>query len=312
MHKMRKNIVAALMVLSIVGCAQEELVITDSGLEYQYARKGDGLLPSNGDFLTMHIAYYDENDNKIFSSTDAGELMPLSFIDSIFVANGSLEECFSFIGEGDSIIAYIPAQTLFEKSFRRPLPDTLAADSKIKIYIGVHDVLNPDEFQAYQEERMQAAQAKQLAASKEQLDTDLAIIDEYLESEGIEAETTEEGLRYVVLEEGTGDIPQVGQRVRVDYTGNVLNGAMFDSSIEVDAKAGGVYTEGRTYEPYEFPLGRREVIAGWDIGIGKLKEGSKARLYIPSTLAYGPRQRSAVITANAILVFDVQLVEIVD
>lgn len=312
MRKVSKILVVALMVFSIVGCAQEELVVTDSGLEYQYAKRGDGKLPQDGDFLTMHIAYYDENDNKIFSTVDGQELMPLSFIDSLFVENGSLEECFSFIGAGDSIVAFIPAQTLFEKSFRRPLPDTLAADSKIKVYIGVHDVMNPTEFQAYQTEKMQEAQAKQLAASKEQMDTDIALIDEYLAAEGIEALTTEEGLRYVILEEGTGPKPQVGQTVRVDYTGNVLNGPMFDTSVEEDAKAGGKYNAARTYQPFEFPLGRGQVIQGWDIGIGLLNEGTKARLFIPSPLAYGPRQRSAEITANAILVFDVTLVEVLD
>ena len=75
----------------------------------------------------------------------------------------------------------------------------------------------------------------------------------------------------------------------------------------------GLYDERREpYQPYTFPLGQGQVIKGWDEGIALLNEGSKARLYIPSPLGYGSRDRSPIIRANSILVFDVELVEVAD
>ena len=91
----------------------------------------------------------------------------------------------------------------------------------------------------------------------------------------------------------------------------MLNGEYFDSSVEEVAKEKGLYTEGRPYGPYETAIGQGTVIRGWDIGFQLMNQGSKATLYVPSTLAYGSRSRSAQIGPNSILVFDVELVEIV-
>ena len=78
------------------------------------------------------------------------------------------------------------------------------------------------------------------------------------------------------------------------------------------AKEQGIYQEGRPYQPFTFPIGQGRVIKGWDEGIGLLNVGTKATLYIPSTLGYGSRSAGAVIKPNSILVFDVELLEIVD
>ena len=309
MLKINQLVAVFLLTLS-VSCAQNEQVTTDTGLTYRYAQKGSGERPQDGNIMTMHIAYFDDKGNKIFSTVDRGDLAPMSYIDSIMTANGSLEECFSIIGEGDSIVAEVTAGNLFEKSFKQPLPDTLAAESLITVYIGVHDIYTPDEYQTYRAEQFQLAQAKEAAGAVEQLASDIAEIDGYLQIEGIEAQATEEGLRYIILEQGTGPTAQVGQTVLVNYTGRMLSGAMFDSSVEADAREGDVYDERRTYEPLDFTLGQGQVIEGWDLGIGLMNVGAKARIFIPSPLAYGSRQRSEVITANAILVFDVELVSI--
>ena len=311
MLKIYQLIVIFVLSLSI-GCAQEEFITTDSGLTYKYVTKGSGERPNDGDYFTMHIAYFDENGNKIFSTVDRNELSALGYIDSLMVDNGSLEECFSFIGAGDSVMLKVNSEQLFTESFRRPLPDTISAESNIIIYIGVHDVFTPEGFQQYRAEEYQKAQEKAAAAAGAQLEKDIAEIDAFLLEGGLEAIATEHGLRYVLLEEGDGEYPIDGQKVRVNYTGTLLSGEMFDSSDAEDAKRGKVFDERRNYEPLEFVLGQGAVIKGWDIGVGLVKTGTKVRLFIPSTLAYGPRQRSAVIKANAILVFDIELLGIVE
>ncbi|GMQ79248.1 MAG: hypothetical protein BMS9Abin02_1816 [Anaerolineae bacterium] len=109
--------------------------------------------------------------------------------------------------------------------------------------------------------------------------------------------TTESGLQYIILEEGDGEIPESGQVVSVHYTGYLTDGTIFDSSRDRG-------------EPFSFPLGQGQVIAGWDEGIGFLPAGSSGRLIIPPELAYGDRGAGSQIQPGDTLVFDVELVEI--
>jgi len=114
--------------------------------------------------------------------------------------------------------------------------------------------------------------------------------------EASEEITTPSGLKYIDLKVGTGESPQVGRRVTVHYTGWLLNGEKFDSSI--DRK-----------EPFQFVLGRGMVIKGWDEGVSTMKVGGKRKLIIPPELAYG-KSGIGPIPPNATLVFEVELLEI--
>ncbi len=115
-------------------------------------------------------------------------------------------------------------------------------------------------------------------------------------SESSELITTDSGLQYEIIEEGEGELPQQGNRVRVHYTGTLEDGTVFDSSQDGD--------------PFTFALGTGSVIPGWDEGIALLPEGSTARLVIPPGLAYGAQGSPPVIPPNSTLTFEVELVEI--
>ncbi len=106
---------------------------------------------------------------------------------------------------------------------------------------------------------------------------------------------TESGLYYKIIQEGKSDVkPTKGQRVSVHYKGMLLDGSVFDSSYKRN-------------QPLEFQVGVGQVIPGWDEGIMLLKVGDKARLVIPSDLAYGAAGAGGVIPPNAALIFDVEL-----
>ena len=111
-------------------------------------------------------------------------------------------------------------------------------------------------------------------------------------------QTTESGLQFIVVEEGSGESPPKGSKVRVHYTGMLEDGTIFDNSYERD-------------EPLEFNVGTGQVIAGWDEGIGLMKTGAKYRLIIPPELGYGSRGAGGVIPPNATLIFDVELLAFV-
>ncbi len=109
--------------------------------------------------------------------------------------------------------------------------------------------------------------------------------------------TTDSGLQYVVIAEGDGAQPQSGQRVFVHYVGTLEDGTKFDSSRD----------RGR---PFDFTVGRGQVIKGWDEGVGDMKVGDRRKLIIPPELGYGARGAGGVIPPNATLIFDVELLRI--
>lgn len=114
-------------------------------------------------------------------------------------------------------------------------------------------------------------------------------------SEGFEK--TESGLRYQIINKGNGLKAEKGKVVSVHYKGSLPDGTVFDSSYKRN-------------QPIDFPLGQGQVIQGWDEGIALLAVGDKARFVIPPHLGYGSQGAGGVIPPNAILIFDVELMEV--
>lgn len=116
-----------------------------------------------------------------------------------------------------------------------------------------------------------------------------------VDTEG-DMQTTDSGLSYIDIVEGTGSMPSGPQSVvKVHYTGYLVDGTKFDSSVDRG-------------QPIDFPLG--QVIRGWTEGVGTMKVGGKRKLVIPYKLAYGEQGRPPVIPPKAMLVFDVELLDI--
>ncbi len=117
----------------------------------------------------------------------------------------------------------------------------------------------------------------------------------------VSRQTTASGLQYEIIKEGTGATPTAGKVVTVHYTGWLDNngelGAKFDSSVDRG-------------KPFQFVIGKGQVIKGWDEGVLGMKVGEKRRLIIPASLGYGARGAAGVIPGNATLIFDVELIAV--
>ena len=118
---------------------------------------------------------------------------------------------------------------------------------------------------------------------------------------GGQATTTRSGLQIVDTKVGTGPTPRTGQICVMHYTGWLYQtgakGKKFDSSVDRG-------------QPFEFPIGTRRVIAGWDEGVATMKVGGKRTLIIPPELGYGSRGAGGVIPPNATLIFEVELLDV--
>lgn len=141
--------------------------------------------------------------------------------------------------------------------------------------------------------KLQEEKQKELA--KENVEASGSFFDENAKREGVT--TTESGLQYEVLTQGSGPKPSATDKVRVHYRGTLLDGTEFDSS----------YKRG---QPAEFKL--NQVIKAWTEGVQLMPVGSKYKLYVPADLAYGKRGAPPKIGPNAALIFEVELLDIVE
>ena len=137
-------------------------------------------------------------------------------------------------------------------------------------------------------------QAKAGESGKKNIEEGKAFLEKNGKLDGVK--TTASGLQYSVMKEGTGEKPKSTETVKVHYHGTLLNGTVFDSSV--DRK-----------EPATFPLDG--VIKGWTEGLQLMPTGSKYKFVLPSELAYGERGAGGDIGPNAVLTFEVELLEIV-
>ena len=162
---------------------------------------------------------------------------------------------------------------------------------------GVQPALTPQEAAQVRQEFMKRYQEVQNQKMKELADHNKKQGDEFLAANKAKpgVVTTESGLQYQILKEGTGATPGPKDKVTVHYKGQLLDGTVFDSSFDRG-------------QPATFPLGG--VIKGWTEGLQHVKEGGSARLVIPPGLAYGERGAGQKIGPNSTLIFDVELVKI--
>ena len=251
-----------------------------------------------GQVLTVFMEFRTGRDSVLMNSRQM-QPTPQPVALPAQVVPGGLEEALGLLLPGDSAIFRFPADTIFAKTFRQPVPPFIKKNGNtLLVLASARELLTVAEMTARQQ-KMQAEAVKQAQLKAVGQSTkDAALIQAYLKKNKLIAKKTVGGTYYIVTRPGKGLPPKKGQTVRVLYRGTVMaTGKEFDSS----AKHGN--------EPIAFALGNGQVIPGWDQGLAMLNKGSKAILLIPSPLAYGVRGAGADIPANAVLRFEVELVD---
>ncbi|MDN5215703.1 FKBP-type peptidyl-prolyl cis-trans isomerase [Fulvivirgaceae bacterium BMA12] len=311
-----KNIiwmVSGLIIISLAACENKPSGTLEGGMTYEFVTDVDGEKAKNGDYITFNVIYKNESDSVLGSTLEMGTPFVMRK-DSLWGSTKSFEDCFNLMDKGDSAIFKIPAKALFKNQ----LPPELTEQSVITVLAGLEDILTEEQYREkvsewqtiQRKKQMELTRKNILENGKELIEEQGGTIDQYLAENNLEAQTTESGIRYVISEQGSGEKPVAGDMVKVNYTGKLLDGTVFDTNDEEAAKAAGVHVANRPYQPFTFQLGVGQVIFGWDEGIGLLNVGSKATIFIPSPLAYGERGAGEKIKPNSILVFDVELLEL--
>lgn len=264
---------------------------TSDGLMYKMVKDEPGDdHPAVDDIVKLHVNIH-IGDSTLLSSRKMNRNEPFEFplMKGMFASdwlNG-----IPLLTAGDSAVFYVPVDTAKKYAEGQFPPFAKSGDT----------VIYEVQFVSFQS--ASEAKEKEEAASKEQMDADDQKLQAYFQEKGLNPQKTESGLYYVIDREGKGPQIERGQKVTVNYTGTNLEGKPFDSNTD---------PQFNHVEPFSFNVGVGQVIPGWDEGVMLLKEGSKARFFIPSPLAYGQRDMGPDMGANAILVFNVEVKKVED
>ncbi len=298
-------LVAAAMVL-LASCSQPFKKAKEGGIQYKIISDGKGKKIEYGNFFELAFEqHYKGNgkDSLLFTSKDAGnQILPL---DSMSLPPVYLS-IFKEVRKGDSIVVKQLTDSIMKQGPGAPFMKKGAY--MIANYKIVNIFTSRDEAEKAYQEQMKIAMAKDSIKSAEQLKKDDKAITEYLKKNNIQAVKAPAGTYVQILNPGEGDAIDTSKVVKVFYTGKPLDGGeVFDSNK--DPKFG--HPEALSVNMAAKPGDPRSVIKGWTDGISVLKKGAKANLYIPSSLAYGPRGRGKAIKENANLFFEVEISDVI-
>jgi FKBP-type peptidyl-prolyl cis-trans isomerase FkpA len=267
---------------------------TSKGTEYRLITHNTGDRIKLNDIVTFQAIQKTGKDSILFSTYKAGA--PLQ---AQIQPTGDLMDIFPLLTVQDSVIIKIPTDSIF-KNNEQQRPAFLPKGSNMFFTLKIVKV-----------QALEQAIAERKALADKYSAEEAANTDKYVAEHKLLLKTTVSGLKYKITKPSVKRKPLAGDTVLVNYTGKTLDGKVFDSSIEADAKKGGLDQPGRHYEPIKFAVGAGMVIPGWDEGLLLLNEGSKAQFLIPSKLAYGEKGAGDDIKPFSTLLFDVELVKVI-
>jgi FKBP-type peptidyl-prolyl cis-trans isomerase len=277
----------ALLAIAVLGvaCSKHPGFKKDKeGLYYKFhiVNKGEAQ-PQMGDIvdLTLNMRTI---DSVLFENAPLSE----KIVESLFP--GDFFAAVQKMHLGDSATFIIDGESFFTHFFGQEYPfehNDLYFDMKL------NHILPKEEFEAMQAERMQQYELmiEELRVAEDSL------INDYIIQNKIKVAPTEDGIYFIKTVSGKGKAVTLGSIVSVHYTGKLLDGAVFDSSLDYGT-------------PFEVTVGQGQVIPGWEKALLLMREGDKATVLIPSKFAYGNRGIDYVIPPCAPLVFDMEIISV--
>jgi FKBP-type peptidyl-prolyl cis-trans isomerase FkpA len=269
------SIFLAVLVLAI-GCNKDQE--TPGGMKFKILKKGDGVKPRVGEIIVFHYQLKDSKDS-VWTNTYKDMPVPSQIGDSSQIENeDGMRQMFRLLSKGDSVTTSMTVADFYKKLVRAPVPAGLDSTSNMTYTVSVRDITSVE---AYSQSR-----------ESEVFEHDRKSIDTYVAENKLTTQKDTSGLQYIIYNNSGGRKPTGENCVEVKYQGRFLkNGRIFDQA-----------------ERISFPLSR--VIAGWQLGIPMLGKGDSGTFFIPSKLAYGQQGIPNGIPPDAVLVFDVTLLDV--
>jgi len=285
----------------LAGCA-ESFKKGEKGMQYKIITDGSGKKIQNGNFFQLQLdaSYAGVGlDTVLYDSKKSTD--QIATLDSARIP-AAYFKIFSQVRKGDSIVVKQLVDSIMNEGGTIP-PFMKKGGYYIAHYKIINIFDNKASVDSANKVLIEQAKVKDSINAIGQLIKDDKIISDYLTSKNLKATKTPKGTYVEILQEGTGAKVTDSVGVKMRYTGKSLDGKPFDSNVD------------STFHHTELlpvDMWAPRVITGWVEGLRFLSKGAKARFYIPSSLGYGAQGQMPVITANENLIFDVEVVDVID
>ncbi|MBQ9473790.1 MAG: FKBP-type peptidyl-prolyl cis-trans isomerase [Bacteroidales bacterium] len=304
--KQHFTVVAAFVIaaLALTSCHKTDIPgfkKTSTGLHYKFETQNpDGQKVQDGDILYGEMVV--RFDSITFGS-NAGQPMP------IMQANpgrfdGDIAEGLLMMHVGDKATFAIDADAWATVVQPNQMPPQYQKGAGQHFYyeIRLDSIITKEQADAEQKRFMEEMEQRK--------QNEPTLIDQYVRDNNIKVQPDEDGLYVIVTKRGNGPVVATGKTVEVNYTGRLLDGKLFDTSVESVAEAEGKHIDGREYKPFTYVAGKTGLIKGWDKGVSGLPAGSQVKLVIPSAMGYGERGAGADIPPYSPLVFTIDILSV--
>ena len=300
---MKKRIVsmaalALMMAGTLMACSEKNpypgYQKNQNGLYYQFFTQNEGEKPQVGDLLEVGICIMINDTTPLIPNRQ--DMMKLT--EPKFA--GDIMEGLAMMHKGDSASFIVNIDSTFKHLFGQPtLPGEFKSTDIMRFEVKLNDFYPEKVFAQRFANDVKTRNAERVAKLQSDYPEETAKaakeLANYLTKNNIVVEPTESGLYYVVTEAGNGEKPEVGKPFTMHYTGKLLDGTVFDSSVERG-------------QPIQKVLGVGQVIPGWDEGVQLMSKGEKGVLYIPYYLGYGERDMGDIPPFSN-LIFEVELID---
>lgn len=300
---MKKTLLFASLALTLAAfttaCNSNKFKQTENGLLYRFeTQNSEGAQPQNGDVMVGELILRIENDT-LFSNVGSPDRIFQVAEAPMF--KGDIVEGLKMMHVGDKAIFKIPADSIGNFMMESQMPPQYKKGSGQFFYyeISLMDLVTKDE--------LAQEQANFIEEMNQRKDNEPATLAKYIADNNITAKPTKSGLYVIVNKKGDGPKVAAGKKVSVNYTGRLLDGTLFDTSREADAREANKVQEGREYGPMTYTVGSQPMIKGWEEGIMGQPAGSDITLVMPSELAYGARGAGKDILPYSPLVFNLTI-----
>ena len=299
---MKKTIKMAAMIMAgavvLAACNSGKFKDAGNGLSYKFEKQNKSAQQvQEGDVLVGEMTVK-------FDTTQT--FTNVGHADRILQADPSffLYDALVLMHVGDKAVLAYEADSLAKFLQPNQMPPYYEKGKGMKIYyeISLQDIVTKEE--------LEEEQNNYIAEMKERQENEPAAIEAYVRDNNITVKPNDKGVYVIVKKKGNGAKVAAGRTVAMNYTGRLLDGTMFDSSVESDAIQGGLQQPGRTYEPLTYVVGQMRLIPGWEESVMGMPEGTVMQVVMPSAQAYGPQGAGRDIPPYSPLVFDIEIVSV--
>ena len=279
--------ISCISLIVVASCNNKELKTHSSGLQYRYITHNENApSPEDGDILELNIIYTTPGDSVLFNSKEIPGAFRMKKQPPAS-SGGDIQHAFSVLNEGDSLYCKVNAKQFYNKTKRKKLPAFLSPDDKLQFYIKLKNLYSPETYKKIRNRKKKIGRQQEKSRLRK-----------YLEKKDIKRKATDDEIYFIRKNAGNGDRVETNDSVKIHYTGKVLNGHTFKDTR-------------RTRTPFAFSVGSGKIIPGLKKGVMKMREGGKARMIIPSNLAYGKEGLENIIPPFSTLIFDVEIIEVI-